>query len=241
MSTSFKFTELDSNLKTFDKKEWAGLIHQKWGLDSLSIRTFNIEGEISSTFDHQQFLIDFLKTRNVASATINKVEYEILQTTIIGKNFFKKLWQSSNPVVRDANEHPIQQCMDTHYNNMWLTNALQNAILNEDSEWFDIFTSEDRKELIFHIMKIFVIGGIYCQYEDNWDVYEPIIISFYRDIIGQSVIKNSSGSISIIARPYLITKINDQPVFSDPDHDIALVILDVIGKKVRLVQYHCSL
>ena len=236
-----KFIESTGTLKTFEKKEWVELINKKWGLDSLSVRVFDIEGDIAINFDHQQFLIDFLKTRGVSSAEVEKVDFEILQTTIIGKGFFKKLWQASTPVVRDATGHPIQQCLDVHYNNMWLTTALQNAILNEDSEFYDIFTTEDRKELIFQLMKLFVIGGIYCQYEDNWDTYEPIIISFYRDIVGQSVVKNSSGAISIIARPYLLKKINDSQIGTDIDHDIALVVLDVVGKKVRLIQYHCTL
>ena len=77
-----------------------------------------------------------------------------------------------------------------------------------------------------------VLGGEICQYEDNWDVYEPIITSLYRDLVGQSVVKNSSGAVSIIARAFLLKKVNDTNILSDPDRSFYIVVVATLSWSV---------
>ena len=121
---------------------------------------------------------------------------------------------------------------------MWLCDRLQNGILDEDSEEFDVFSDADRKELIFQLMKLLVIGGVYCQFEDNFDVYEPVIVSLYKDMIGQSVVKEQSGAISVVARAFLITSVNGMDAVADEDRGAFIVVIDVIGKRARVVKYN---
>lgn len=239
MSTDkWSFEELQENgFKTFQDKEKVSLINDKWGLKDLTVRTFSFQGNLPVPFDPKAFFIEFFKTRGTCLSSVKSLELEPLTTNAIGAKFWKKLWTPPNEICRNNPGHYITKCPDHHVHGLWLSDSLQVALLDEDSEEYDVFTPEDRRELIFHIIKLLVIGGEICQYEDEFDVYEPVITSLYRDLIGQSVVKQASGAISIIARPYLLTKTNDVPTGHDPDRSIYILCVDVVGKKVRVLQF----
>ena len=241
MSAKFEFTELpEDGFSTLKDKDKRALIMEKWGLGALVARTFSFTGQIPTAFDPKDFLMQFLKTKGVSTFGVESVDFETLTTNVTGKTFFKKLWSGPVKLVRDVPNHPIQKCMDKKVNTIWVSDLLQTALIDDESEEYDVFSDNDRKELIFFLMKALVLGGEICQYEDYWDTYEPVIISLYRDFVGQSVVKNSSGAVSIIARPFLITKTNDTSVQSDPDRSFYLVCVDIIGKKVRVLNFMCS-
>lgn len=241
MSTKFEFTELPENgFSTFSDKDKGSLILEKWGLHNLIIRTFSFTGQMPTVFDPMDFLMQFFKTKGVASQGVESIEFDTLTTNVTGRTFWKKLWSGSTKLVRDVGAHPIQKCIDRKINGIWVSDLLQTALLDDESEEYEIFTENDRNELIFHVMKALVLGGEICQYEDNWDVYEPIITSLYRDLVGQSVVKNSSGAVSIIARAFLLKKVNDTNILSDPDRSFYIVVVDPIGKKVRVLNFMCS-
>ncbi|KAH0788952.1 flagellar basal body protein [Histomonas meleagridis] len=238
----FKFTECDSNgFKTFADKEKSDIICNKWGLSNLIVKTFTFTGQISDAFDPNEFLVQFFRTPGLPSTQISSVGFETLKTNVIGPNFFKKLWSGPVKLVRDVPKHPIYKCMDRRLQDIWISDLLQTALLDDESDEYAQFTEDDRRELIFRIMKAVVIGGDVCQFEDNWDNYEPIIISLYKDVIGQSVVKNTSGAISVVARSFSITKINGNDIRTDFDRSFCIVTIDTIGKKVRLFSYKCAL
>ena len=124
---------------------------------------------------------------------------------------------------------------------MWVSDLLQSAILDEDGDEYEAFTPEDRRELIFQVIKALVIGGEICQYEDTWDAYEPVVISLYKDLIGQSVVKNTSGAVNIVAKAFLLTKVNGKDVRMDYERSFCLFVVDTVGKKVRILNYRCAL
>ena len=238
----FKFNEEEDNgFKTFADREKSDLICNKWGLSNLVARTFSYTGQISDAFDPNDFLTQFFRTPGLSSSMVASVDFETLTTNIIGPNFFKKLWSGPVKLVRDVPGHPIYKCMDRRLQDIWISDLLQTALLDDESEEFGQFSETDRRELLFNIMRAIVIGGDVCQYEDNWDSYEPVVISLYKDVIGQSVVKNTSGAISIVARSFLISKINGGDVRSDFDRSFCIVTIDTIGKKVRLISYKCAL
>ena len=131
--------------------------------------------------------------------------------------------------------------MDHKVNNMWVSDLLQTALIDDESDEWDAFNEADRRELMFHLIKAVVIGGEICQYEDNWDVYEPVVVSLYKDCIGQSVVKNTSGAVNIVAKAYLLKSVNGKDVKMDYDRSFCLLIVDTVGKKVRMLNFQCAI
>ncbi|OHT04690.1 hypothetical protein TRFO_27687 [Tritrichomonas foetus] len=239
--SKFEFTELaEHGFSTLNDKEKGSLILEKWGLGAMKVRTFSFTGQLPTVFDPTDFLMQFFTTKGVSMFGVESIEYETLTTNVTGRTYWKKLWSGPTKLVRDVPNHPIQKCMDKKINSIWVSDLLQTALVDDESEEYEVFTENDRKELIFYIMKALVLGGEICQYEDNWDTYEPIVISLYRDVVGQSVVKNTSGAVSIVARSFLIKKVNDTEVCTD-ERSFYLVVVDTIGKKVRVMNFMASI
>lgn len=242
MAERHEFTELEDNgFKTFADKDKVRLMTEKWGLGELTARTFSFTGNLPVPFDPEAFFIEFFETPRTCVDKVKSMELEALTTNSIGPSFWKKMWTPPNEICRNAVGHYIKKCPDHHVRGMWLTDCLQVALLDEDSEEYYAFSAEDRKELIFQVIKLLVIGGEICQYEDEWDVYEPVVTSLYRDLVGQSVVKQASGAIAITARAYLVKKTNETTIAHDPERSMCLLVIDPVGKKVRMLSYRAAL
>lgn len=238
MAENWEFTEqADNGFQTWADKDKMTLINEKWGLNGIKARTFNYTGELPTPFNPQTFFSALLNTKGVASEEVKSLDLEPLTTISVGNKFWKKLWTPPNNICRNATGHYINKCPDHHVRGMWLSDCLQVALLDEDSEEYEVFTQEDRKELLFQVIKLLVLGGEICQYEDEWDTYEPVITSLYRDLIGKSVVKNTSGAISVVARAFLLTKTNGKSILSNPDRSMCLLVIDTVTKKVRMLEY----
>jgi hypothetical protein len=241
-ASRFTFTpDAETPIATLVDKEKGPLILEKWGLGRLDARVFKFTGQLPVVFDPIDFFIQFLSSPSISTGPVTSIEVETLTTNTIGAAFFKKLWNGPHKLVRDVPGKPIQKCMDKRVGDVWASDLLQLALIDDESDEYEAFSAVDRKELIFHLIKAVVIGGEICQYEDAWDVYERVVTSLYKDLIGQSVVKNSSGAISIIAKPYLLLKVNDRDVRIDRERSFCLLIVDPVGKAVRLLNFRCAI
>ena len=80
------------------------------------------------------------------------------------------------------------------------------SLINEESEFYEIFNEEQRSQFIFQLFQLLCLGGSMCQYEDNVNVYLNTTKAIYKDII--SVGKDQdSGQINILSRVYKINAI----------------------------------
>jgi hypothetical protein len=230
----------EQTLPTLADKAKGPLILEKWGLSRLQSKIYTFAGQLPVVFDPITFFTQFLSVPGVSIGDIHSIELETLTTNTVGNAFFKKLWTGPHRLVRDVPGKPIQKCMDKKVNDLWVSDMLQSAIVDDDSDEYEAFSESDRKELIFQLIKAVVIGGEICQYEDTWDVYEPIVTSLYKDLVGQSVVKNTSGAVSIVANAYLLKKVNGKDVRSDYDRSFCLLVVDSYGKKVRMLNHRCA-
>jgi hypothetical protein len=233
--------EPDVVIPTLADKEKGPLILEKWGLRRLDARVYSFTGQLPVVFDPIDFFMQFLSVPGISVDEVTSIELESLTTNTVGGSFFKKLWSGPHRLVRDIPGHPIQKCMDKRVNNVWVSDLLQLAILDDESDEYGAFNEADRRELIFQVIKALVIGGEICQYEDTWDIYERVVTSLYKDLVGQSVVKNTSGAVSIIAKAYLLTKVNGKDVRIDYDRSFCLLVADPVGKKVRMLNFHCAI
>ena len=58
------------------------------------------------------------------------------------------------------------------------------VVLMPESENYDVFSDDDRKELIFKIFQHLTLGGPLNQYEDSIGPYFDTTKAFYKALIG---------------------------------------------------------
>lgn len=53
----------------------------------------------------------------------------------------------------------------------------------EEADEYDIFSAEERAELLFKLFTLLVVGGPLNQYEDNIGPYFDITRDLYKDLV----------------------------------------------------------
>ena len=56
-------------------------------------------------------------------------------------------------------------------------------LLMEESELWSLYSTEERDEFLFRVMKHIVIGGALCQYEDALEPYMSTCKSLYKELL----------------------------------------------------------
>lgn len=56
-------------------------------------------------------------------------------------------------------------------------------LLDTDCDEYNLYSKDERDEFIFHLFQLLVLGGEYCQYEDNLNPYLEVTKSIYKDLV----------------------------------------------------------
>jgi len=64
-------------------------------------------------------------------------------------------------------------------------------LLLSDSDNYEMFSEEDRREFIFLVFRHLCLGGAVCQYEDTIQPYLDATKAIYKDLIRYSYIFNT--------------------------------------------------
>ena len=175
---------------------------KKWGLTRSSLQVYSYN-EYFDVKIKDQFVQAFFMDTNVkntfktfSSADLlgnmdiefEKVNVEMIPVHVMSTNFFDRLYQ--NLLVRECGA--IKKCFDEVVDDFLVSDELRKVILVEDSEFFNIFTYEDREEFIFRIFSHLVLGGYCCQYEDNVNGYTETTKHLYKDLLHVCKDKNSN-------------------------------------------------
>jgi hypothetical protein len=75
-------------------------------------------------------------------------------------------------------------------------------IFDEEAE-FTTFTSEQKKEYLYQLFKVIVVGGAMCQAEENLEAWQDMTLKLYKDTI--SVQKKSGGGVEVATKVYKIS------------------------------------
>ena len=79
---------------------------------------------------------------------------------------------------------------------MTVSDQLREMLVNEDSENAFLFTDEEKKELLFHLLKVLAVGGAMTQFEDKAAPYIETAKGIYKDFL--TVYRNAgSGKVEI--------------------------------------------
>jgi len=77
----------------------------------------------------------------------------------------------------------IKGCFDEVFDGITASDLLREYLLNENSEKSGIYSENEKKELIFQIFRIFVIGGSLCQPDSSIERYLSITKDFYKELV----------------------------------------------------------
>ena len=227
------------DFKTLNNAENLKLLSEKWGMKNLRARTWTFEGEFDNSTNVDEFMQEFARTKGIFSMPVKEAKFEPLKVSVTGKAYWKKFMKPPLAVIRDVPGHPIVKCVDKHVRSLWLCNTLQTAIFDPESDEYDIFDEDDRKELIFRLLRGCVIGGEICQFEDSFDPYDTMVINLYRDMIGKSVVRSAAGSVIVVAHAFSVTELDNLKVCLD-DRSFALITIDPIERKVRMLSFNAA-
>jgi hypothetical protein len=77
----------------------------------------------------------------------------------------------------------IRKEPDEYIDNVQLCDRLRYALALEESEFYELFSEDDRKEFLFHILMRCALGGGVCQMEDNIQPYFEQALRVYKDFL----------------------------------------------------------
>lgn len=104
-------------------------------------------------------------------------------------------------------EGNLRRCMDEIYDGSTVSDQLKDLFVNPDSSCAlnDAFPLDTKQqELLFHLMRVLVIGGALNQSDDRFAPYEELTRSLYRALI--SVKKNAvdRSAIDVTSRAFAV-------------------------------------
>lgn len=78
----------------------------------------------------------------------------------------------------------IVKCFDEYTeDNIVVSDELRKFLLMPESDQFELYSTQDRSEFIFHLFKALCLGGQLCQFEDEVETYFKTCKLIYKDLI----------------------------------------------------------
>jgi len=211
---------------------------QKWGMDkTTSISTFRYDQYFQKHMG-DQLLVDFFNDKNVQSAfapaaglgTVTSLRAKDMPCTKMSFEFFDRL--AAADIVRSSGS--IVQCMPQYVDDICVSDKLRELLMIEDSEDYELYSDEERGEVLMRVLRACVVGGPLCQYEDNVKPYFQVTKALYKDFL--SVKKNAETSkLEIVTHAYEVrsTKNDGTPLFkAKSGHEFCFVFVDPTKRHV---------
>lgn len=200
--------------------------------------------EAFNSMNSTGFILDFLNSdvvRRVISEIntgrkeqiISSVSYKELKTSAVTMALFDKL--SENSII-DSRGY-ISKVMPDYKDGIEICDKLRESFLMEESESYELWSSEDRNEFLFRILMHLSLGGGVCQYEDFISPYLELSKSLYKDLL--TVEKDPATSeLKIVSRVYQLFNNSSLALHSDEDHiqNFFYLIIDPRNRHVKVWQ-----
>jgi hypothetical protein len=202
--TDFTFHFLDgATFECVQQKKNAEKLMQ-WGLvPGMELMKFRYEEPLQRA-DLPAFVTAFFKgdmgrsaLSQCGGAVINrdklKVKYDEISTKQVSLGFLRQLEDAG---CISQNGH-IRGRIEEDYEDVPISDTVREVLFMEESELYDTFSKEDRKEFLLHIFKRLVLGGALNQYEEYVEPYTTLAKDFYRDLC--TVRKNDAGDVEVLS------------------------------------------
>lgn len=61
-------------------------------------------------------------------------------------------------------------------------------LVDKECEEYSLYSNDERNEFIFKIFQMLVLGGEYCQYEDDLQPYLDCTKRIYKDLVRYNIL-----------------------------------------------------
>eukprot|EP00040_Diaphanoeca_grandis_P011043 m.56518 g.56518 ORF g.56518 m.56518 type:complete len:267 (+) comp22257_c2_seq1:84-884(+) len=250
----FTFSKPDNQaFKPFEDKAMSSLL-DKWCMkDPMSVKRYSFDQKFSA-YEMDTLLLDLFNDANVLydfkvlhtvkgqwgtlggqPGDCTKVSTDSVQCSAVSMEFFDRLYDCG--AIRKNGS--ICGCMPEDVDGYTINQELGKVMLLEDSDHYDIFTKENRKELLFRVFQHLTLGGPLNQYEDEIGPYFDITKTFYKSMI--SVAKDAkSNQVFVTSLATQITELEGlAKLFPTEDHpqNFLYVVVNPTRREVVL-WYH---
>jgi hypothetical protein len=255
-SFSFELTSRDYSFNKTTNNEGSIDSLEKWGLSPrLSLACLRISGRKFDKSEAQAFLLDLfsssalyealnifdksgksIKLKPSSPSTLNpaSLEFEELISTATSMTFFDRLIEAG--AVHESGS--IKKRMDEDFYGVTICDCLREALIcpEEGSMIYSgLFTENEKKELLYKLLKFITTGGPLCQHEDTWDAYLETTRSLYKDLV--VVTKANDGkTLNVVSSAFLITRF-DGLFPTDNPHSVCIVSVDPIRRIVTILMH----
>jgi hypothetical protein len=194
------FASFTANKEVLDSLEkWglspASMLGQHYACDTV-FRRGSANEFLLALFNNDSFRANFQVTdgkgglRNWAPhARVTAVNFVPVKATATSLDMFEKL-ERANIVRENGN---IARCMDIYLpGGVTVANLLRAVLMLPEVEQPDDlqcmddehkFTTDERSEFLYHVMRRVVSGGALCQWDDEMEPYREACRSLYKDMV----------------------------------------------------------
>lgn len=153
------------------------------------IQKFRINGAFSTTAvgEYERLLRDFVRCPDAMAAleitgsasTPTVIDMEQLGTNVMSMAFFDRLEEHDITSGSGA----IRGCFEETFDGISVGDKLREMLVNPDSENASVFSDSERRELLFRLFRLLVVGGAMCQPDTNTTRYFALTQALYRDTL----------------------------------------------------------
>ncbi|XP_046414196.1 cilia- and flagella-associated protein 300-like [Neodiprion fabricii] len=247
LDTSYSFVPLAKRNYVYLSDRRIQELLEKWGvLHNISIQTFSfnepfqpyLKYRLVESFFKDVIIAKELKTKKFNSwcnegITATQVKAEQLPCSVLTMSFFDKLKDPSNNITYDSNK--IRKTIRYNEAGEMITDNLRAMLLDPESEEYMLYERDERKEFIFRIMQMLVIGGKLCQYEDVLEPYLDVTKVLYKDLIRVDKLEApNSLSISTMVLEVVATNSGDAyfPRNVEDKQNIGFLLVDANNRQI---------
>ena len=158
------------------------------------------------------------------------VKKERLAATLLRLDLFDQL--EANGIVRNGG---IFGCLDAQVGEILVSDRLRLALLDEASEEYETFSTAQRRELLFHVMRRLAVGGGLNQWDDAMEPYLSACKALYKDLVAVQK-EASTGKLQVRSLCFEVTEaVGDAGALfprASP-HNFCYVCVDPVQRQVK--------
>ncbi|KAK7789525.1 hypothetical protein R5R35_000831 [Gryllus longicercus] len=216
----------------------------KWSLKgTLKINTFAFNEPFQS-YKMKEFVYAFFSDPSVVNTLLSgkdadgescgDIDYEQLLCSVTSMRFFDRLKDPNNGIT--MSDGYIRKCLDTKIDDFFVSDKLRKMLLDDDSEEYNLYSEDERKQFLFKLFAHLCLGGQWCQYEDNINPYLHATRAVYKDLV--SVQKEAETEMIFVSSVVLKVEVKDpngMPIFPpNPDNvqNFVYLIINPLSRRV---------
>jgi len=231
----------EAQFKSFGSKDIQPLL-DKWGFGpDMVMCTFRVEQQVQPE-EMQVMLEAFFRDRQVLGVLQHmtglrifspeklRVVWEKMGTKVTSMSFFNK-FQECGAIGKTGH---IRGRLEEDWDGVMLHNLIQEAILVDESELYDAFSQQDRREFLFRIFSHLVFGGASNQWEDHVEDYFKVTKEVYKDLL--SVRRSDTGDVEVVSTVASIRSLGEGGRLFPKESPLnfCYVILDPLVRHLRV-------